>query len=179
MEGSGFIGSPTGVQAGGRWYAAYVRANHEFRVSERLAKAGIEAFLPAVERSRRWKDRRKSVSFPLFPSYLFVHTGISPKERLAILKTPGIVSLLGTAGEAEPVSDGEIDSLKRLVSSRVPIEPYPYLKEGRRVRVKRGALEGIEGVLVEIRGGHSLVLSVDILRRGVSVRVDASDIEPA
>ena len=56
-----------------QWYVVHVRSRHEFSVTERLVKSGIEAFLPIVERLRRWKDRKKLLAFPLFPGYLFVN----------------------------------------------------------------------------------------------------------
>lgn len=162
------------------WYAVHVRSRHEFKVLDRLTKAGIDVFLPVVERLNKWKDRKKLVNFPLFPGYLFVHIHKIYDTMLAILKTPGVVRFIGIIpGEPEPVPDEQIDSLKRLVESKENIDPYPYLKEGQRVRIKRGPLRGVEGVLVERPGQHLLVLSVDILRQGVSIKIDASDVEKA
>lgn len=160
------------------WYAIHVKSRHEFQVSERLTKAGIEAFLPVVERFRRWKDRKKLINFPLFPGYLFVHIDKNPQSRLTVLKTKGIVRLLGTApGEPEPVPEEQIISLKKLVENKADLNPYPYLNEGQRVRIKRGTLAGVEGIFVKKLGQHMLVLSVDILQKGVSLKLDASEIE--
>ncbi len=160
------------------WYAIHVRSRHEFKVLDRLTKAGIDAFLPVVERLNKWKDRKKLINFPLFPGYLFVHIHKIYDTMLAILKTPGVVRFIGIIpGEPEPVPDDQIISLKRLVESKESIDPYPYLKEGQRVRIKRGPLRGVEGILIERPGQHLLVLSVDILRQGVSIKIDASDVE--
>jgi transcription antitermination factor NusG len=160
------------------WYAIHVRSRHEFKVLDRLTKAGIDSFLPVVERLNKWKDRKKLVSFPLFPGYLFVHIHKIYDTMLAILKTPGVVRFIGIIpGEPEPVPDEQIDSLKRLVENKENLDPYPYLKEGQRVRIKKGPLKGVEGILVERPGQHLLVLSVDILRQGVSIKIDASDVE--
>jgi transcription antitermination factor NusG len=162
------------------WYAIHVRSRHEFKVLGRLTKAGIDAFLPVVERLNKWKDRKKLVDFPLFPGYLFVHIHKIYDTMLAILKTPGVVRFIGIIpGEPEPVPDEQIDSLKRLVESKENLDPYPYLKEGQRVRIKKGPMKGVEGILVERPGQHILVLSVDILRQGVSIKIDASDVESA
>lgn len=162
------------------WYAVHVRSRHEFKVLNRLTVAGIDVFLPVVERLNKWKDRKKLVSFPLFPGYLFVHIHKIYDTMLAILKTPGVVRFIGIIpGEPEPVPDEQIDSLKRLVESKENLDPYPYLKEGQRVRIKKGPLAGVEGILTEKAGQHILVLSVDILRQGVSIKIDASDVEEA
>lgn len=155
-----------------------MRSRHEFIVNERLAKSGVEVFLPAVERLSRWKDRKKLVLFPLFPGYLFVRTGKDHSEMLAVLKTPGVVRFLGLLpSEPETVPEEQILSLKKVVESRETVDPYPYLKEGSRVRIRKGPLRGVEGLLVEKAGQHMLVLSVDILRQGLSLKIDASDVD--
>ena len=162
------------------WYAVHVKSRHEFKVAERLTKSGVETFLPAVERLNRWKDRKKLINFPLFPGYIFVHIHKIYEAMLTVLKTQGVVRFLGIVpGEPEPVSEDQIISLKKLVESKETLDPYPYLKEGQRVRIKRGALAGVEGVLVERKGQHLLVLSVDILRQGVSLKIDALEVEAA
>jgi transcription antitermination factor NusG len=161
------------------WYAINVKSRHEFKVLERLTHAGKEAFLPIVERQRKWKDRKKTVAFPLFPGYLFVAIARNIDDRLSVLKMQGVARFLGTIpGEPEPVPEEQIISLKRLIASKEELDPYPYLKEGQRVRIKRDSLAGIEGVLVEKQGQHMLVLSVDILRQGVCLKIDASEVEP-
>ncbi|MEW6001835.1 MAG: antitermination protein NusG, partial [Nitrospirota bacterium] len=97
--------------------------------------------------------------------------------RLRVLKTKGIVRFLGTRGDPEPVPEEQIRSLRKLIENNVHLDPYPYLKEGERVRIRRGPLFGVEGILVERFGHHLLVLSVDILQKGVSVKIDASEVE--
>lgn len=161
------------------WYVVHVRSRHEFSVLERLTQSGREAFLPVVERLRKWKDRKKVVPFPLFSGYLFVRITKKTDDRLSLLKTKGVVRLLGAIpGEPEPVPEEQITALKKLVESKQPLDPYPFLKEGQRIRISTGALAGVEGILIEKSGQHMLVLSVDILRQGVSLKVDASEVEP-
>lgn len=160
------------------WYAVHIRSRHEFKVLERLTIAGIEAFLPAAERLRRWKDRKKLVEFPLFPGYLFVHIEKNRQQILSVLKTNGVVRFLGNVpGEPEQVPDDQINSLKKIVEAKTELDPYPYLKEGQRVRIKGGPLAGVEGMLVEKAGRHTLVISVDILRQSTSLTIEASAVE--
>lgn len=161
------------------WYALHVRSRHEFKVRDRLLKNGFEAFLPVVERLSKWKDRKKLVAFPLFPGYLFVNLNRDTQSLLAVLKNPGIVRFVGgIPGDPEQVPEEQVASLKRLVESRVELDPYPYLKEGQETRIKRGPLAGVVGILLKKEEQHLLVLSVDILRQGVSIKIDASDVEP-
>ncbi|MBI5195892.1 MAG: UpxY family transcription antiterminator [Nitrospirae bacterium] len=160
------------------WYAVHTRSRHEFQVYDRLKMKGIEAFLPAVERLRKWKDRKKAVTFPLFPGYIFVYTTKRSQDILNVVRIKGVVRLLGAGrGEPEPIPDEQIISLKKLIESKETLDPYPYLQEGQRVRIKYGSLSGVEGILVEKLGQHMLVLSVDILRQGVAVKIEAANVE--
>ena len=161
-----------------KWYAVYVKSRHEFQVYERLNKKQIEAFLPIVERLRRWKDRKKLITFPLFPGYLFVRISKSAQERLSVLKIKGVVRLLSSLpGDPDPIPDEQINSLKRLMENKEALDPYPYIDKGQRVRIKGGPLKGVEGILVEKLDRHLLVLSVDVLRQGVALTIDAADVE--
>jgi transcriptional antiterminator NusG len=160
------------------WYAVHVRSRHEFSVAERLAAAEIEAFLPVVERLSKWKDRKKVVKFPLFPGYLFVRVGEENEEKRAVLQTAVVVRFVCfRPGEPESVPEEQIGSLKRLVENKAALDPYPYLKEGQLVRIRRGPLKGVEGILVKRLSEHMLVLSVDILQQGTALKMEISDVE--
>ena len=160
------------------WFAVHVKSRHELKVSERLQEAGVEVFSPVVERLSRWKDRKKIIHFPLFPCYLFVHVTGDYNDKLTVLKVKGVLRFLGSpSGEPEPIPEDQILSLKKAVEGKVSIDPYPYLQEGQRVRIKRGPLIGVEGILVERAGQHKLILSVDILCQSTSMSIQASEVE--
>lgn len=160
------------------WYAVYVKSRHEFQVSDRLSLKKVEVFLPTVERMQKWKDRKKLVTFPLFPGYLFVHTTREARNLLNVLKVKGVVRMLCTIpGEPDAVPDEQINFLKKLVTNKEELDPYPYLNEGNRVRIKKGPLYGVEGILVEKLDKHLFVLSVDVLKQGVALTINASDVE--
>ena len=160
------------------WYAVHVRSRHEAQVYDRLSMKGVEAFLPTVERLRRWKDRKKLIAFPLFPGYLFVRTTKKADNLLSVLKVTGVVRILcSIPGEPDPIPDEQILSLKKLVENREELDPYPYLAEGQAVRIKRGPLAGVEGMLIKKPDKHILILSVDVLRQGVALTINASDVE--
>ncbi|GBE04616.1 hypothetical protein BMS3Abin10_00232 [bacterium BMS3Abin10] len=161
-----------------KWYVGHVKSRHEFQARKTLIVKGIDAFLPTVERLRNWKDRKKIIEFPLFPGYLFINIPESPQAMLTVLKTKGIVKLLGSVpGKPDPIPDVQIVSLRKLVENKEALDPYPYLHEGQHVRIKKGPLAGVEGILTEKLGKHMLVLSVDVLRQGVGLTISASDVE--
>ena len=165
-------------QAAPNWYALYTRSNFEKRVAADLLAAGVDAYLPLVVQVHRWKDRKKVVESPVFPGYVFVRMIDSPESRLRVVRTTGAVRILGGANSIEPIADTEVESVRQLAASKLPLAPYPFLREGMRVRVRRGALQGLEGFLVRVKSQERLVISVGLLSQSVAVETDACDIEP-
>jgi transcription antitermination factor NusG len=158
------------------WWALYTRHQHERVVADMLTAKGFEVFLPIYESARRWKDRKKVITLPLFPCYLFVRGGL--ERRLQVVSTPGVHKVLCRGERVATIPEQEIDAIQRAVNGACQIEPHPYLKCGMRVRVIRGALEGVEGILVRKKNLYRLVLSVDMLAQSVAAEVHASDVEP-
>ena len=156
------------------WYAIYTKSRHEKKVADDLARKGIEVFLPLRKILSQWKDRRKEVQIPLFSGYVFVQ--ISANERLIVLQTPGVVHFVGrNENLAEPIPVDQIQSIQKLVDSGLRYDPYPYLKEGMHVTIKRGPMKGVEGILIGKRKKHMLVLSVDLIQQSAALQVDISD----
>jgi transcription antitermination factor NusG len=157
------------------WWVVYTRHQHEKVVAGALAAKGHEVFLPLYASVRKWKDRRKSITLPLFPCYVFVRGG--QDRRLSIVTTPSVHMMLTKGDAPAVVPEDEIAAIRRTLEGRMNIEPHPFLKCGQRVRVKCGALEGVEGILVRVRNLFRLVLSVEILNKSVAVEIDASSVE--
>lgn len=160
------------------WYALYVKSRHEFVTRGELAKKGIDTFLPVAKRMSQWRDRKKCIEFPLFPGYLFVHIPSSPETFLAVLKTRGAMRMLSLEpGNPTPISPEEIDSLRLLIESGKQFDVYPGLKEGNRVRVKRGPLAGAEGTLKVKNDQYMFLVNIELLGRSIGVTIYADDIE--
>lgn len=158
------------------WWAIYTLHQHEKTATEILEAKGCEVFLPLYEAIRRWKDRKVRLSFPLFPCYLFVRAETG--RRLDILTTPGVHMIVTLGSRLAVVAPEEIEALQRAVRGPFRMEPHPYLQCGQRVRVTRGALEGVEGILVRKKNLCRLVLTVEMLARSAAVEVDADDVMP-
>src|SRR5512146_1213856 len=146
-----------------RWYAIQTWPRHEKKVDGGLRGVGITAFLPLVTEIHRWSDRRKTVDVPLFPCYTFVQVQPTPETRLAVLKTPGVIGFVGKYGEGTAISDAEINQVRCVVAERLPFTPYPFLKQGQRVRVRGGALDGVQGIWLGQKRGGTLVISVELI----------------
>jgi transcription antitermination factor NusG len=159
-----------------QWYAAYTTPRHEKHVSAMLTERRIENFLPLYRTSRQWKKSAPVVlELPLFPAYVFVR--LARQARGTVLGLPGVLSIVGSPKEPWPLPDFEIEALRRGMKYR-RVEPHPYLKIGERVRVKAGAMAGIEGVLVRKKNELKVVITLDAIMRSVAVEVEATDVEP-
>ncbi|HEX8713673.1 MAG TPA: UpxY family transcription antiterminator [Terracidiphilus sp.] len=160
-----------------QWWALYTRHQHEKQIADALTAKGFDVFLPLYESVRRWKDRRKVLSLPLFPGYVFVR-GVRDR-RLAIISTPGVHMVLSRGDVEAVIPEEEVEAIRRTIDSKFAIEPHPYLNCGDRVRIKRGALEGLEGILVRKKNLLRLVLSIEMLAQSVCVELDGTEVEPA
>ena len=160
-----------------RWFATYTCSRHEKVVAKQLAQRRVETFLPLYRSWHRWKDRRKQVEVALFPSYVFVRT--SPAEFLRVLQTPGVVSLVSFQGKPAPLPEQEINALRDGLYQQVYAEPHPYLQIGRKVRIVRGPMAGVEGILSRKKDKFRVVISIHALMRSIAVEVDGADLEVA
>jgi transcription antitermination factor NusG len=154
------------------WFALQVRARYEQGVADHLDGKGYELFLPLYKCRKRWSDRIKEVEAPLFPGYLFCR--LNPQDRLPILKTPGVIQVVGSNRTPTAVDEHEIEAIQAMVASGIPNQPWPFLAAGDRVRIESGPLSGLEGILIEFKGNHRLVLSVTLLQRSVAVEIDSA-----
>jgi transcription antitermination factor NusG len=157
------------------WHALYTRHQHEKMVAQALTLKGFEVFLPQYRTVHQWKDRQKSLELPLFPNYVFIQGGLD--RMLNIVTTPGVYSLISCCSRPAVIPAQEIDAVRRLVESPLPVEPHPFLQCGDLVRIKSGPLEGIQGILVRKTRGVRLVLSVEMLSKSASVEVDDNTVE--
>jgi transcription antitermination factor NusG len=159
------------------WYALQTRSRHERVVTHQLQLRGFSSFLPVVTEVHRWSDRRKLIETPLFPSYVFVRLVPTSQARVQVLRTDGVVRFVGQHAEGTPIPDEQIESVRTLLSHRVPCTRQPFVKAGQRVRIHGGALEGVEGFVVSADGQDTLVVSVDAIQRSLAVRIRGYDIE--
>jgi transcription antitermination factor NusG len=158
------------------WWAVYTRHHHEQSVTEMLQAKGLEVFLATCQSRRRWKDRAKVLTVPVFPCYVFVRE--QSNSRLEVVSTPGVHMILTRGEQLAVINDAEIQAIRRASGESSNFEPCPYLKSGEQVRVIRGPLKDVEGVLVRNAGELRLVLSVELLGQSASVEVGRGDIVP-
>jgi len=157
------------------WFALSVVPRKEKAAAQTLRLRGYVEFLPMYSMKKRWSDRMKVVEMPLFPGYVFCR--FNPKTRLPILKIETVMGVAGLGKTPEPIPDAEIVALQAVCKSGIEAIPCPYLTVGSKVRMTQGPLTGVEGILTEA-SENRIVLSVTLLQRSISVKVEQDWIEP-
>ena len=158
------------------WYVAYTFPNAETSIQRNLGKMQITSFLPLREIVRDWKDRKKKISTPLFPNYIFIYS--SHKERYDALCVKGIVRYVSFEGKPATIRNEQIESLKKMVNGDVEIHHMSLLRPGNRVTITDGPFSGVEGTLERINGNMRLVVQIDCLSRAVSVNISRNIVSP-
>ena len=161
------------------WFAVQTKARHEKKVDTLLRGKNVDSFLPVVSKVQRWSDRKKTVEFPLFPSYSFVQIEPSPHNMINVLRTPGVLRIVSAGSEPVPVPTKQIEDVRKLLMRNVLCWEHPFLNAGQRVRVRGGCLDGVEGILTEVKSNRRLIISADPIQRSIAISIDEYDVEPA
>jgi transcription antitermination factor NusG len=158
------------------WFALQVRSNQERTAARHLKSRGFEEYVPWYKTERDWSDRKKIVEASLFPGYVFCR--LNPNDRLLAVSVPGVVGIVGFGGIPEAIPLEELGRVRAMVDSGLLISPWPFLQKGQTVLIERGPLEGVEGILAEVKGKWRLVVSINILCRSVSTEIDRTWVRP-
>ena len=161
-----------------KWYALHTRARHERLVESRLREQGMETYLPTMHEVHRWSDRKKKVDVPLFGCYVFVRCALNADDRTLVRRVDSVLGFVGFGGVGLPIPEEQIESIRTVLTQASSWREHPFLQAGQRVRVRGGALDGVEGVFLSENGDHSLVISIDVIQRSMAVRIDGYDVEP-
>lgn len=157
------------------WYALHTRSNYEKITASFLEARGFEQFLPLYRPKKRTSGKAAENGIPLFPGYLFCR--FDGRYRSPVLGALGVVSIVAFGGTAALISDSEIEAIRMALGSGRNIEPHPYLYEGQKIRVEKGPLQGLEGILVK-KLNWRIVISVQMLLRAVAVEIDPESVVP-
>lgn len=158
------------------WYAVRLRSNFERCATQIFEEKGFCTFLPLHRTRRVWSDRVKEMEVPLFRGYTFCK--FDPHQKLPILTTPGVVSILESPSGPIPVEEREIESIRRLLQSGLAVGPWPFLRAGQPVMVDFGPLKGAEGLIITVKNSCRLIVSLSLLQRSVAVEIDREWVRP-
>lgn len=159
-----------------QWYPIRTQYQYEKRVTAQLSRQGFQTFLPIIHEIHRWSDRNKNVDIPLFSGYTFACLSSQALESKHFLKLSGTLGLITFGGEPATVPAKQIEDLQKLLSSRAPCALHPFLAAGKKVRIRGGSLDGLEGIL-ETTDARNLVISIQSIERALSIRIEGYDLE--
>jgi transcription antitermination factor NusG len=159
-----------------RWYALYVCSHCERTAEQFLKSKGYLAFSPFYQTRRKRSDRTTTVDLPLFPGYVFCF--FDSYKRLPVLTTPGVVNVVGAGNVPESIELSEIRSIQMVAESGRPVQPWPFLQQGQKIRIEAGPLSGIEGTLLRVKDALRLIVSITLLQRSMSIEVDQDLVHP-
>jgi transcription antitermination factor NusG len=160
-----------------QWYAIRTRSRHEKVATRELEVQGIPVFLPLATSVRQWSDRKTKVEMPLFPGYAFVRVDFLSSDRVRVLQATGVVSFVGPKPAEAAIPEEQIESIRTILLRKIPVEEHPFLTLGQRIRVRSGSLNGVEGILVAVKGMRTLVISVEPIQRSVSINLEDYEVE--
>lgn len=160
------------------WYAVQTSPRYEKKIVSELCKKGVESFLPLCPEKHRWSDREKVVEVPLFPQYVFVRITGDTTTRISVLRTPGVNCFVGARGIGVTIPESQIAAVQSVLEQRLSATPHSFLNAGQRVRIRGGSLDGVEGILLGLKGAETLVISVDLIQRSLTISVKGFTVEP-
>jgi transcription antitermination factor NusG len=155
-----------------RWFALYVKPRHEKTISHLLTAAGLTSFLPLYVRQHVYGNRTKQHELPFFPGYVFCRFGAA--QRTKVLSTAGVFFVVSIGKTPAPIDDAEILSLQTAIKADLELNPCSFPQTGQRVRITKGVLKGVEGVIVDTKKPTRLVLTITLLQRSLQIDVDQS-----
>ncbi len=159
-----------------RWFAVQTRYRFEKTVVAQLSHKGCAVFLPLLTENHKWSDRQKVITAPLFPGYAFVHIDQSHESRQSVLQTVGLIGFVSFRGIVVPVPSKQIEDLQLLLQHRGPFSLHPFVRVGRRVRIRGGCLHGLEGVLLQHEKGK-LWVSIESIQRSLAIEIQGYELE--
>ena len=154
----------------GCWIVLHTRPASEEMVRASLLSKGYDVFLPERLKQHRSRSAPRSPIRPLFPGYVFCRVNLRAPGK--VVSTPGVIRILGVGGTPCPVGEQEIENIKILMRSGSLVQPWRYLKEDSTVEIMNGPLRGVRGTVVKSPQSNRIVVSVNLLRRSVSVTLD-------
>ena len=159
-----------------KWHALRVKPRHEQASATHLSARGLERLAPTYRAICRWSDRSKQIDLPLFPGYVFCR--FTKGQKLDVLTTPGVYSIVSFGGVQMPLEDDDISSIQVMTQSGLQLCPWPYLRAGDRVRIESGCLAGVFGSVIRVKDTYRVIVSIDILQRSVAVEIGRDQIRP-
>jgi len=159
------------------WRAVYLRPRYEAVSARYLTEKGYEVFLPTCKSRRQRSDRYVTLELPLFPGYLFCRC--AEPHISSVLNTHGVLRVLGTRESPAVVNEEEIRHLAAVTRANLDLQPCAFITAGQKVRIHRGPLCGVEGIITAFDSRRQkVVVSISLLQRSAAVSLEPEWLTP-
>lgn len=155
------------------WLVLRTKSRQEKKVETKLKHKEINAFLPIYLNKK--KERIKALEYPLFPGYIFVQPHPHQIQHLRFI--PGSCGLLLTGNEPAILPEKDLNGIRIMSSSGVPLTLNSEFVPGKRVEVHSGALKGTQGELIRVKNQQRLIINIPLLGKSVNVEIKMEDVK--
>ena len=155
-----------------KWHVLYTKPRHELKALERLAQKGFEVYCPMKTTLKQWSDRKKKVSAPLLPSYIFIKT--TEKKRAIPLTDPSVLNYIFWLGKPAIVRESEVDTLKGIINKeKVQEFEITKLKTGDKIEIKKGLIKSKNAIIKTISNNY---VTAELKQLGMTIVLKKTDL---
>ena|SRR5689334_18344805 len=158
------------------WFAVSVDPRLVESVLASLGQKGYDAFTPYQIVVRKRRTGTAELLVPAFPGYIFARLDV--RFRLPILTTPGVRGLVGYGKQPTAICEAEVEAIRRVMSSKLPSYPFPFVSVGDEVRLVEGPLTGLTGILIGNAKPNRVLIRVSLIQRALAVDVESDWLRP-
>jgi transcriptional antiterminator RfaH len=154
-----------------KWHVLYTKPRHEIKALERLVQNGFEVYCPMKTTLKQWSDRKKKVSEPLLPSYIFIKT--TEKKRATPLKDPSVLNYIFWLGKPAIVRESEITTLKGIISKdKVQEFEIRKLKIGDEIDINKGKIKVEKAIIKSVSNNY---VKAELTELGITIVLKKTD----
>ncbi len=155
------------------WFVAHARPRREKKIAEFCRRNSISAVLPCFESAHKYRGKTVVFEKPLFPGYVFIRCERSQAD--SVRQSDHIANLL-TVFDQETFSR-QLGDILLALDAKLGVSLAPAIEEGKRVRIKAGPLQGIEGWVEKRLGMSTVILRLDFINQAAAVKLEADMLE--
>ncbi len=155
-----------------KWFAINTKFKCEKFVAQQLQKKNIDAYLPVIKKTKRYKRKIKNYEIPLINSFIFVN--INKNQYVPTLETEYVFKFLKQGKDLISIPEEEIQILKRVAGDCVlaEISDPNKLSKGDSVEVVLGPLTGMKGIVLDKAGKKSFYVELKTIGYVLKIKVD-------
>ncbi len=169
-----------------QWYAIHTYSGYEEKVADSIKQRAqtidmadkiFDAMVPKEKQIQIKNGKRKIVDAKIFQGYVLVEMKLTDETWYIVRNTPGVTGFVGSGTSPTPVSDAEMNKIKKRMGVEDPKHQIDF-SEGEVVNIIDGPFKGFEGAVSEIDTAKGkLKVMVSMFGRDTPVELDALQVK--